>query len=242
MAKIIVFTDGASRGNPGPGGWAAILAFVTKGKYEIVELGGRKGNTTNNQMELTAVIKALEFISKSKNKNQEIIIHSDSSYLINGITKWIFSWLKNNWTTSLKENVLNKKMWQKILKLAKGRKIEWKYVGGHVGISANERADKIATSFADGIKIKLFEGDNLEYGIDLFNFRINDEKSNKKAAGRVRARTLAYSYVSLVDSKIKTHWTWADCEKRVKGVSGAKFKKTLNKQEEHQIIKEWSKL
>ena len=136
--KIVIYTDGACRGNPGPGGWGAI---IIENNIET-ELYGKKENTTNNIMEMTAAIKALEFFKIKKN----IILYTDSNYLKLGITNWIFSWKKNNWINSKREEVKNKSYWIVLDKLNNLHNIEWKWVKAHNGNKYNERADKLATS------------------------------------------------------------------------------------------------
>ena len=113
--KIIIFTDGSSRGNPGPGGWGAIINENDK----VVELGGGEKLTTNNRMELLGAINALKTLQKTK---KEIILNTDSSYLINGITKWVYSWQKKNWKNSFKEDVANKDLWEKLIEVSKIKK------------------------------------------------------------------------------------------------------------------------
>ncbi len=234
MSEIIIFTDGASKGNPGPGGWGAIIANTGK----VKELGGGEAHTTNNRMELLATIHALDSIV---HENASIVLNTDSYYVINGITKWVKGWQKNNWKTKEKGDVLNKDLWQKLAELANGKKIIWNHVGGHVGIPGNDRCDEIATSFAGEKNIQLFDGDQKKYDIDL---TINEglvENTEKRSASKARSTAKAYSYLSMVDGKIQMHTTWAECEARVKGVKGAKFKKSLNKEEEQEIIKSWTK-
>ena len=136
--KIVIYTDGACRGNPGPGGWGAI---IIENNIET-ELYGKKKNTTNNIMEMTAAIKALEFFKIKKN----IVLYTDSNYLKLGITNWIFSWKKNNWINSKREEVKNKSYWIVLDKLNNLHNIEWKWVKAHNGNKYNERADKLATS------------------------------------------------------------------------------------------------
>ena len=136
--KIVIYTDGACRGNPGPGGGGAI---IIENNIET-ELYGKKENTTNNIMEMTAAIKALEFFKIKKN----IILYTDSNYLKLGITNWIFSWKKNNWINSKREEVKNKSYWIVLDKLNNLHNIEWKWVKAHNGNKYNERADKLATS------------------------------------------------------------------------------------------------
>jgi len=140
---IKIYTDGACIGNPGPGGWAAVIISNEK-KEEI--FGGEK-LTTNNRMELTAAIKALEFFSKEEGKQPSlnyIKIYTDSVYLKEGITTWINSWEKNNWKTSDKKNVKNVDLWKKLKELVKSYKIEWHWVKGHSEDPMNDLADKLA--------------------------------------------------------------------------------------------------
>jgi ribonuclease HI len=148
--KITIYTDGAARGNPGPAGWATILIFGKK----VIEIGGASKHATNNQMELMASIEALRYLHKNK-ISMPIEIFSDSKYVILGITEWIFSWQKKNWRNAAKKPVLNKELWEELHKLSQQFKIKWTYVEGHSGYKWNERADEIATNFADGNKIEL---------------------------------------------------------------------------------------
>ena len=153
MGKTKIYTDGAARGNPGPAGWAAIIFWGDK----VIELGGRSDHATNNQMELQGAIEALRYTKKYCTRQDlvQVEIFSDSKYVILGITEWIFNWQKNNWRNAAKKPVLNKELWQDLYELAKDLKIKWHYVEGHSGDKYNDRADEIATSFADNIKIKL---------------------------------------------------------------------------------------
>ncbi len=148
--KIIIYTDGAARGNPGKGGWAAIFLIGKK----VIEIGGRADHATNNQMELSAPIGALKYLIKHKIIG-EIEFFCDSKYVILGITEWIFNWQKNNWRNAAKKPVLNKELWEELYKLTQNFEIKWTYVEGHNGNKWNERADKIATSFADDDPVKL---------------------------------------------------------------------------------------
>ncbi len=248
---IIIFSDGASKGNPGKGGWGAVVVVDKK----VTELGGSIAHTTNNKMELTGAIKALENIAskqgrkhedKHEDKHSSIIIYTDSRYVINGITKWISDWKKRDWKTLQKDDVANRDLWEDLdsLVLNFDGKISWHYVGGHIGIIGNERVDEIATDFADGGKVKLFSGTLSDYGRDILNISFDEVKKEIKNidnSRKSRSRRKAYSYVSRVDGQIKTHKTWAECESRVKGISSAKFKKALSPSEEKIIISEWSK-
>jgi ribonuclease HI len=230
-----IFTDGSSRGNPGPGGWGAIII----GEEEVSEIGGREVESTNNRMELTA---AIEAIAKTKN-NSEIILYSDSSYMINGITKWVFGWQKNNWQTKDKNPVSNVDLWKRLIDETKNRNVTYKYIGGHVGIAGNERCDQIATSYADNKEIDLYRGALSKYQIrDIMNVSQQEEKIKNKSIDKARSRSKAYSYISSVSGEVMVHKTWAECENRVKGVKKARFKKALSQEEEKKIFEEFSRM
>ena len=151
--KFIIYTDGSSRGNPGRGGWAAvIIENKSDTQKELVrEIGGREDDTTNNRMEMLAAIEGL----KNTSENSEVEIYSDSEYLIKGITIWIKNWEKNNWRTKDKKPVLNKDLWLKLIEEINKRSVIWKKVLGHSGDKYNERCDEIATSFADNKHVTL---------------------------------------------------------------------------------------
>jgi len=167
MNKIIIYTDGSSKGNPGPGGWAAIISSQQP-VASIKEIGGREEKTTNNRMEMMAAIEALKNIPFDFAQGKpEVEIHSDSAYLIGGITTWIKNWQKNNWRTKDKREVMNKDLWQELLAETEKRNVEWKKVLGHSGHEFNERCDWIAQSFAEGKKIELYNG--LKSGYNLFH-------------------------------------------------------------------------
>ena len=134
--KVQIFTDGACKGNPGPGGWGAILRFQDNEK----EINGYESLTTNNIMELMAVIESLKAISKPF----EIEITTDSKYVKNGITSWIHNWKKNGWKTAAKKPVKNKELWIELDHLIQKHNISWKWVKGHSGHIENERADELA--------------------------------------------------------------------------------------------------
>ena len=141
--QIKIYTDGACAGNPGPGGWAAIILQEKKTK----ELFGGERLTTNNRMELTAAIKGLEYCDSQEEKQlslNEIKIYTDSIYLKEGITSWINNWEKNDWKTSDKKNVKNVDLWKNLKDLTKSKQIEWYWIKGHSGDPMNDLADKLA--------------------------------------------------------------------------------------------------
>lgn len=148
--KIIIYTDGAARGNPGKAGWG--IAVLKDGK-ELFEAGGRSEHATNNQMELTAAIEALRYLKN--NKIDKAVIFADSKYVILGITEWIFGWQKNGWRNAAKKPVVNRELWEELWGLSQGLKLKWEYVEGHSGDKWNDRVDLIATSFADKEPVEL---------------------------------------------------------------------------------------
>ena len=141
--EIKIYTDGACVGNPGPGGWAAIILYDGKKK----ELFGGEKLTTNNRMELTAAIEAINYCAKEEGSQpslKQIQIYTDSTYVKEGITVWINSWEKNNWKTSDKKNVKNVDLWKKLIDLVSSKQIEWNWIKGHSDDPLNELADKLA--------------------------------------------------------------------------------------------------
>ena len=141
MSKIEIFTDGACRGNPGKGGWGALIR--NSGKEDCIY--GGKLDTTNNVMELTAAIKALQFLETSSN----VILTTDSKYVMQGITEWIKNWKERGWRTASKKPVLNKELWQRLDELNNRHSIQWKWVQGHSGHRENEIADELANKGID---------------------------------------------------------------------------------------------
>ena len=136
MNEVTIYTDGACSGNPGKGGWGAILIYTKEKQY----ISGSKQLTTNNQMELIATIEALKAILKPSN----IALYTDSQYVKNGITSWIFNWKKNGWKTANKKPVANKDLWIELEKYVDFHSVNWFWVKGHSGNHYNEIADKLA--------------------------------------------------------------------------------------------------
>ena len=140
--KILIYTDGACSGNPGIGGWGVVIIIP---RENPVHLNGGSNNTTNNQMELTAIIEGLQYFKESK----QILIITDSKYVINGIESWIKNWKKNGWKTASKKPVKNKDLWEKLDKEITKHAIEWQWVKGHAGNDNNEKADYLARRFIE---------------------------------------------------------------------------------------------
>ena len=140
MKSVEIFTDGACKGNPGPGGWGAVIRSGAREK----DISGGEAVTTNNRMELLAAIRALEALKKPCH----VTLTTDSVYVRDGITKWIFGWQKNGWRTAARQPVKNAELWQELLAAARPHRIDWKWVKGHAGHAENERADKLACDAA----------------------------------------------------------------------------------------------
>ena len=136
MTHVDIFTDGACSGNPGPGGWGAILRSGDREK----ELSGGERATTNNRMELTAVIRGLEALKKTTN----VVIHTDSRYVMDGVTQWLARWKRNGWKTADKKPVKNEDLWRELDVLCARHEVQWRWVKGHSGHDGNERADALA--------------------------------------------------------------------------------------------------
>jgi len=143
MKQVIIYTDGACRGNPGPGGWGALIKFVEVKK----EIFGGLRDTTNNQMELTAAIEGLTILKEPCS----VELFTDSKYVMDGITQWIQNWKKNNWRTATKKDVKNKELWQKLDELISYHQVQWHWVKGHSGDIGNETADILANKGIDSI-------------------------------------------------------------------------------------------
>jgi ribonuclease HI len=140
VSQVEIFTDGACKGNPGPGGWGAIIRSGAQEK----ELSGGEPLTTNNRMEMMAAIRALQALKRACT----VTLWTDSNYLRDGITKWIHGWQRNGWKTADRNPVKNAELWQELLQAVGSHTIEWKWVKGHAGHPENERADKLACDAA----------------------------------------------------------------------------------------------
>ncbi len=136
LKTVVIYTDGACKGNPGPGGWGALLEYDGRRK----ELFGGEPHTTNNRMELVAVIRALEALTRES----DVALYTDSQYVKNGIEAWIHGWKRNGWKTSDKKPVKNEDLWRELDELAKRHRIRWHWVRGHDDNPGNERADELA--------------------------------------------------------------------------------------------------
>lgn len=235
---IIVFTDGAAKGNPGPGGYGVVIVTPDD---RVRELGGGTPHTTNNRMELSGPIEALRFLQSTSGP---IAVHTDSTYVIRGIREWIWAWRRKGWKTAEGKDVLNRELWERLSQLVQSRgakAIEWHYVRGHIGIPGNERVDEIANAFALNDNPGLYEGPLREYPWNVLEIPTDTSVPERSSGGSFKggAKSTPFSYVSVVDGVPMRHKNWSECEQRVKGRSGARFKKAKSAEDEAAILASW---
>jgi len=237
-SPIIVFTDGAAKGNPGPGGWGAVVVVPDQ---RVTELGGGSPHTTNNKMELSGAIAALRHV---EGQPGPVAIYTDSTYVIQGITQWVWGWRRRGWKTAQGGDVLNRDLWEELSGLAGARArgdLDWRWVRGHAGTPGNERVDEIAVSFSLQQPTALYDGPIDSYPLPILQLP-DDTALPKRPAGSssgTRSKAAAHSYLSVVDGVLMRHTTWAECEGRVKGRAGAKFKKATSAIDESAILRSW---
>lgn len=233
--STLIFCDGACSGNPGKGGWGAVVVLPGG---EVIELGGPANPTTNNRMELAGAIHALKKIAKNP---APIWLYTDSVYVIRGITQWIFGWRRRGWKTAEGEDVANKELWQELALVVEARPksgaIDWRFVKGHSGVAGNDRVDEIAVAFTHAKKIDLYNGPLSKYPVPIYDLPASHAVPTPKEPGEKKAA--AFSYVSVIDGVPMRHKTWPECEARVKGRSGAKFKKSTSEANEREILAGW---
>jgi ribonuclease HI len=235
---IVAFADGAAKGNPGPGGWGVIVVTPSG---EVTELGGRAPNTTNNRMELTAVIEALRWV---RDKPGPVAMHSDSTYVIRGIREWIHAWRRRGWKTVDGKDVVNRDLWEELSALERARgargTVAWHFVRGHSGIPGNGRVDEIAEGNAAGRSPALYRGPLVRYPVAVMDIPEDTRPPARAASGASPGKKApAYSYLSLVDGQVMRHATWAECDRRVKGRSGARYRKAASAADEAAILRSW---
>ncbi len=239
--KFIVYTDGACSGNPGPGGYGVI---VIENLRSVYELGAGEVQTTNNRMELQAVIVALDFIlSRIQSEDDEVQIYTDSVYVIRGATKWVFGWKKNQWKNAEGEPVANREHWKKLSELIQKipAKIKWHYVRGHNGDPGNERCDRIAVAFSKNDHIDLFQGKASNYIFDVTVPARTEPLPESQHWKKTNSEKKNSWYLSLINGVVTKYPTWTDCEAQVKGRPGVKFKKVSSEEEEKELLKSWGK-
>lgn len=228
--NIILFTDGAARGNPGPGGWAFVAITRTNETCTVFENAAAHNPTTNNEMELTAIIKGLEYILKQTEhlKKVEVTINLDSAYVKDGSTKWVKGWAKNGWLTKEGLPIKNKILWQTLHtllpQLAATTVINWNLVKGHSGVPGNERCDVLATSCADKIPVSFYEG-------DIKNHPVGERLL-------IIPTVVKTYYLAYKNNIVMRFNTWDECRQWTSG-GGARYKKVNSTFEENEVLKSW---
>lgn len=227
--ETLIFTDGACSGNPGPGGWGAV---VLAPDGSVRELGGGHPRTTNNRMELTAALEAL------KAAPGPAAVYTDSVYMIRGLTEWIHGWKRRGWKTAEGQDVLNRDLWEELEAAARGRRLDWRYIRGHTGCPGNERCDEIAVAFSKGKPVELYNGPVSGYPHDLLELPAQEQLPRSSAKERPPKRPGGF-YISLLAGAVERHQDWRSCQERVYGKSGARFKKVFSEAEAEKTLKDW---
>lgn len=207
---------------------------------QVQELGGRADSTTNNRMELMAVIEALRLVASRT--EDPVDLYTDSTYVIRGATQWMWAWKKRGWTTAEGKPVLNQDLWERLESLLRARprsssgRINWKWVKGHAGNPGNERVDRLAVAFSQDSRPGLYRGPLLQYSVDVMDL---PEAAPLPEMKPIAEKKVAHCYLSQVGGTTRRHRDWSSCERWVKGQSGAKFKKAMSPEDEQQILADW---
>lgn len=230
MKEFYLFGDGACSGNPGAGGWGAILIYPPGD--QVVELGGGESQTTNNRMEILAILTGLKRALVDADPGSSCVVHvfSDSRYAIDGASQWVHGWQRRGWMTSTGEPVKNSDLWKEFLDVLRSMppswRLEWNHIAAHSGLEANERCDEIAVAFAKGKAIDLYHGALKSYGVN-WQTRLATGQSERPY------------YLSLIGGEIYRDESWPQCQARVQSARGAKYKKVKSQTEEAFVLKQW---
>lgn len=231
-----IITDGACTGNPGPGGWAALILPDDQAR-PVEELGGHEPHTTNNRMELRAAIEGLRRVPDAA-----VLVITDSQYLLNGITRWLAGWRRRGWQTATGKPVENRDLWEELAHQA-GARAAWEHVRGHTGDPENERANMLAQAFARGERAGAQALRRPWPAAAASGADRADPTAPTGTPGLARAiaavRPARTTYLSLVGGQLARHTTWPACQARVHGVSGARFKKCRSAEEELATVGAW---
>jgi ribonuclease HI len=219
----VAYTDGGCIGNPGPGGWGVHIEYPDG---RVIELGGSELQTTNNRMELRAAIEA----ARATLGWPAATIIADSQYVLRGITQWLPGWKRKGWVTSTGQPVVNRDLWEELDAIADGR-LTWEWTRGHSGDPGNERCDEIASWFSASVQPLARQG---APAMSAAPARANGQRPASRS-GQVGGA----NYLSLVDGILQRHATWADCERRVRGVRSARYKKVRTPAEEQETLAKW---
>ena len=235
--KIVVFTDGASKGNPGPGGWGAIVATP---EGHVTELGGGAAITTNNKMELTGAIQAL---TRLLGTSGPVAIYTDSTYVIKGIREWVPNWRRRGWKTATGSEVMNRELWEELHSLTTrpraARPSGGTTCAGTSALRETSAATRLPMHSRRSDQSSCTTGHFPVIRLRLAICRTTPAFLRASLPRLARRRVCRYSYLSVVDGKPMRHATWAECEQRVKGRSGALFKKATSEADQADILRSW---
>ncbi len=239
---VWLYTDGACSGNPGPGGWA----YLARHAHDVWAAAASEKSSTNNRMELQATIEALRSVRARGLEAESIALFTDSSYVLKGIQEWLPAWVKRGWKKIDGSDVLNRDLWEILSNECRGLKIEWVLVPGHSAVAGNEFVDEWAVEAAQSLK-----GREKSWSLDkfpcaeAFSEWPRERESKKSSSPRSSASPKSKAsggkafYVSYVKGQLVRHSTWPECEARVKGTSGARFKKVKSESELGEVLKSW---
>lgn len=238
----VAYTDGGCIGNPGPGGWGVHIEYLDG---RVVELGGGDYATTNNRMELRAAIEAARALVGWP----AATIRTDSQYVMLGITRWLPGWKRKGWKTSTGQPVLNRDLWEELESVVTPG-LTWEWTRGHAGIPGNERCDEIASWFAGSVRplevahhrsrpAKRTESTSARRTTPDVRVQAPERPTSYGGSPSRRAAPPGTSYISVVDGIPARHQTWAECEQRVRGVKGARYKKVRSPAEEQEAFGKW---
>jgi ribonuclease HI len=240
--ELWIYTDGACSGNPGPGGWAYLSAHGEK----VWAAAGYDAKTTNNRMEMLAAIEALKAVRTQKLQSTPILLFTDSSYVLKGIQEWVFGWMKRDWKKADNTDVLNRDLWEELLAATQGLKIKWVLVPGHSDIPGNEFVDEWSVEASLNLKARegswtLAEFPERSAFETMPEARVSKKSSSSSSpSAKSSAPKGKAFYVSLVKGALVRHATWAECEARVRGISGARFKKVASEAELAEVLRTWN--
>ncbi|MDE2291787.1 MAG: ribonuclease HI [Elusimicrobia bacterium] len=232
----MLYSDGACSGNPGPGGWGAVVVLP---EGRVKELGGGERPTTNNRMEMTAALRALEAVA---DRPEPAVLYTDSAYVVDGVTRWVAGWRRRGWKTAAGGDVLNRDLWEALSAAAAARKgrLSWERVRGHAGHEGNERCDRIAVGYSRGPRQELYDGPLVGCGYSVLEPGPEHRAAPREPGSRPSKKTIRGGwYLSLVGGKVERHTAWPQCQARVHGVSGARFKKVADAEAERAQLAAW---
>ncbi|MEO5668591.1 MAG: viroplasmin family protein [Bdellovibrionota bacterium] len=244
---VWIYTDGACSGNPGPGGWA----YLARHKDDVWAASGCEKSSTNNRMELQATYEALRSVRARNLATEPLVIFTDSSYVLKGIQEWMPAWVKRGWKKVDGTDVMNRDMWELLSHEVRGLKLEWALVPGHSGVAGNEFVDEWSVEASKQLK-----GAKKSWALESFEARAafevwpTERVSKPKSASGSKSSSSRNSsssssgggkafYVSLIKGELIRHSTWPECEARVKGTSGARYKKIKSESELSDVLKSW---